>query len=288
MKAYKIIGPKTDEHYKYTYSNEDKNAVFRIDGNRSKNFRLPESLSNSLQITCQFLIIQVKLLQDDSPTFTVTIKDKNNNKLNISISTVGRLRPSTSLQTSAMTVLKIPKGFWYNICFDLKTLVSELWNENTYSLLDSIEITPSCLIRYIFASDNRINPAANGTDLPRGFSYTHQLASRTICFPNENKPKKSKIPCRASQKPQSAPILPKPVASTSTNRTSATKEIDRLFGLEEDESDDENAFDGVPASEFVVKSSLPEGEEDLLELVYIESLGCYYCPSNQQYYQFEN
>jgi hypothetical protein len=52
---------------------------------------------------------------------------------------------------------------------------------------------------------------------------------------------------------------------------------------EEDESDPD-AFAGGPAEEDMGEDGvLDEG----LDLVYLQALNCYYCPANQQFYEFE-
>ena len=61
---------------------------------------------------------------------------------------------------------------------------------------------------------------------------------------------------------------------------------------DEEESESDDAFGSVshssPRLPIEIRSGLPVMEEEELELIYIESLGCYYCPSNQQYYQLDN
>jgi hypothetical protein len=61
---------------------------------------------------------------------------------------------------------------------------------------------------------------------------------------------------------------------------------------DDDDISDDGAFDGVAPSgnltQLDVFQNSAGNEENELELVRIESLGCYYCPGNQQYYQLDD
>jgi hypothetical protein len=59
---------------------------------------------------------------------------------------------------------------------------------------------------------------------------------------------------------------------------------------EEDDLLIDGAFDGSPpivdGGELPTRAD-PEDTDEELELVYVQRLGCYYCPGNQQYYQLD-
>ena len=168
----KLCGQNTYKVYSYFYSKEDKSSIFRITGSRKQSFRLPILNSTSLQITARYLIIQIRLNNEDSPTITLTIGDDAGNHFNFAFSTVLRKeRPFSSSQTSALINLNLQKNIWINVCFDLQEISSIYWPNGTFQVLDSIEISPTCSVRYIYAGNESLNPSNNGLDLPKSYKY---------------------------------------------------------------------------------------------------------------------
>jgi len=315
--------------YSYSFNKEDKCSIYRVEGIRKQSFRLPPPPATSLQITARYLVIQIRLAMEDTPTITITLGDDSGNHFNFAFSTVIRkVRPSSS-QMCALISLTLPKNLWMNVCFDLQEIAATYWPSGSFIVLDSIEVSPTCSIRNIYATTDPLDPSANGTDLPKGYEFPSSLASRNLLVPEKlllsdaRSSKKSKIPMRVSssfprasgtlapdQPPKPSTVSqPKPsrIPQANINMSVDSNIIPTPTELkepptyepvypsnDEEEESDDDAFNGIAPSIptdinlLDIKSELPQDEEEELELIYIDSIGCYYCPSNQQYYQLDN
>ena len=414
MDTYKISN-KDNRSYKYTYNKDFKCNVYKVEGQRKNNFRMPADSKTSFGITARFLVIQLRLVSSANTTITIQLGDDSGNHFNFAFSTLSCKRPASS-QMCALINLPLQKERWLNICFDLQQIAANYWPSGSFQTLDSLEISPVCYVRDMYATNNPLSSEANGTDLPKLYTYPAGIASTNVLVPDAtmqmqvDKEKKEKRELRESKdlKPKStsrttptdirlggkspkfgprssahpkSPILPnfEPVedvalSPTSSNgptfsrvpedltvegigttrsaiprrssgQSSLPKKKPLTAGKEEkqqksspktspqrqtpgerpsgipskqtkpkttpkpeitppqthkedliDESDDDSdysdsdAFGSVPAndrSKIDIKPELPMGEEEELELVYIEALNCYYCPSNQQYYELD-
>lgn len=314
-RVIKILGYKVKPDIKYEYSKEDKFYVRNVDGPRAKSsIQLP---LGSPEITMRYLALQVKVKPNKDFTITMKIRDDKNNHFNIAFTTVVRTNPErpSSSQTSALLNLNLPKGEWVTVYFDLELLSKQLWVSGTYHYLDSIEIAPTCTIRWVFAQDHPLLRNDDGEIvMPKGFEYQVGMVTQTILVPEVNREqavRKSKIPTRTSStsKPKTAStahsassnVLQVRKSTVSTGALKSVKtpnppevpikvEDNNTEEEEEEEEDMTDAFGGAPpkiddVSDIVINQGVPEGEEEELELVYIEALGCYYCPSLQKYYQ---
>ena len=308
MRATRIIGPKYPLHIRYQYNKEDKTSVYRIAGSRKDAFRIPNG-PTSLNYTQRYLNVQIRLKSTDSTTITITLADDKNNHFNFAFATAMRSRPSSS-QMCALVSLNLPKDQWVNICFDLEQIAQKYWPSGSYHFLDAIEISPYCFVRWIFIHSKPITE--DGANMPAEFEFPRTLPYQIVSIPESTvSTRRSLIPTRSSQgrnslsaknpstttKPLRAnqtflqDISAKSIHPThSAGIQSIPHEEAAVIEEEEDESDD-GAFSGTApkADQSIpnIHSSLPENEEEELELVYIEALGCYYCPSNQQYYQLD-
>ncbi|OHT17084.1 hypothetical protein TRFO_41307 [Tritrichomonas foetus] len=402
-----LLGPRTNHpKYKSTYSRDDRSYVYKVEGSRKSSINL-SNLSSSRGISYHYLVLQVKVISNF--TITITIRDDKTNHFNFAFSTATRKTPDgggrpSSSQTCALIGLDLPKDTWVTVYFDLEQISRLYWVSGTYHYLDSIEVSPSCVVRWIFAQEELVYGDGGNIELPRGLSleYPAGIENTTIIIPQQQNPtRKSKIPTRVSinssnqtstssaSKPKSHQKSRPTTTNTNTNanintnggshisshlihnqhlvkgsspsrhaqsdkpgkgsnqrnnqpdltvsaiparksenvkgsaarlssnsRNSAFElaeeddEIERIDDLGnlnhnlnnnnyddyDDDDSDGSAFGGdAPRyqTEFLntdaeMHTRLPDDEEDELELVYIEPLGCYYCPSNQQYYQLDD
>ena len=401
-----LLGPRTSHpRHKPVYSKEDRSYVYKVEGSRKSSINLT-NLSTSRGISYHYLGLQVRVRSTNEFTITITIRDDCASHFNFAFSTVarkgqGESRPSSS-QTCALIGLEIPKDTWVTVYFDLEQISAQYWLNGTYHFLDSIEVSPHCVVRWIFAQEELLNNQVDNTiELPHGLGleYPTGIEYTTVLIPQREMPtaRKSKIPTRSSStsvnsdestssftsangiaklkthiqkapkkienppgisvsaiplrkgdnaqnkkaKPSSGNALIRgkqlkketPNSGVKSNPSTANNQkknanispskrpkkyssnesvkfddnirksnsldtkSNSAFELADDEEEtdsDGSAFGGsVPRyqTEFIdaeMHKKLPDDEEDELELVYIEPLGCYYCPSNQQYYQLDD
>ncbi|KAH0794077.1 class I SAM-dependent methyltransferase [Histomonas meleagridis] len=282
--------------------------------NSSKSLRLPTNQS-TLGIAFRYIAFQVYVNSGCDFTITMTIRDDKANRFNFAYSTARRKnqeRPSSS-QTCALLNLEMKRNHWYTLYFDLELLSQQYWISGTYHILDSVEVSPKCKIRWIYAVDNFLNshnqitlPNGLDVDFPNGIDSFNLVLPQNIeasLPPIDNPLRKSRIPTRSSTAKSRSSKYPTSVKSESRSKSALTSkknlkpntfanvskpETSTFDAHEEEEDSDCSAFDGVaPKSDIQINYGIPENEEDELELVYIEVLGCYYCPSNQQYYQLD-
>ncbi|EAX97467.1 hypothetical protein TVAG_135200 [Trichomonas vaginalis G3] len=338
MDTYKISN-KDNRNYKYEYIKDFKCRVYKVEGDRKNNFRMPTD-AKTFGVTARYLVIQLRVIQSENCTITIQLGDDAGNHFNFAFSTLSCKRPSSS-QMCALINLPLVKDKWLNICFDLQQIAADFWPSGNFQTLDSLEISPVCFIRDIYATNNPLTPDGNGLDLPKLYSLPSGIASMNVLVPDPsakeaNQPVKSKIPQRITPTSESRPTRSPKIGSTRTStrrtppstsssdqslsingigsqRTSQKKVIPSLANHskkpqsppkippkeetpppqkedEEEDYSDDNAFGSVSPSDrskLDIKSELPLGEEEELELVFIESLDCYYCPTNQQYYQLD-
>ena len=336
----KICDKNTYKAYRYEYSSSDKSSIYKIEGTRKKSFRLPPLSEKPLQITYRYLVIQIKTPYDSNPTITISISNDAGNHFNFAFSTVSKKRPSSS-QMCALINLPLVKDVWVNVCFDLQKIAAIYWPGGSYQLLDSIEISPTCSIRNVYASNEPLDELADGSDLPKPYEHAFNIESKTLLLPieeddqieetlatsqskpslkpvpadkNKRSPKKSsKPPFSAKSQPSNAiQIEGTQLRSSQTNvkfknlqakkpkinaKTEPIKTVIEDITVSNESSDSivfvsndfETASDSVHTSESAEnKASSLATEEEELELIYIENLGCYYCPSNNNYYQLNN
>lgn len=331
MDTYKISN-KENKFYKYVYEKDFKCKVYRVEGDRKNNFRMPTD-SKTFGVTARYLVIQVRVNNSENCTITIQLGDDAGNHFNFAFSTLSCKRPSSS-QMCALINLPLVKDKWLNLCFDLQQIAANYWPSGNFQTLDSLEISPVCYIRDIYATNNPLSQDGNGMDLPKLYTMPAGIASMNVIIPDQNMKDsveqfKSRIPQRVTPTSESRPTRSPKIGATrqSTRRTPpTTASTDQSLSIngigsqrtsqkkvipsfesnsrkqqsppksppksrdeEEDTDDSDDAFGSITdnRSKLDIKSQLPLGEEEELELVYIESLGCYYCPTNQQYYELD-
>lgn len=306
----KILWRDVDKRYKYAYDPDARHSIYKVEG--SLRDRKCVSLT-SLGKTMRYLVIQVKAEAGKNFTITIRIGDDKRNHFNVAFTTHPQRsdRPSSS-STSALLPLDIPRDKWMVIYFDLRLIAAQRWGSYSFHFLDGLEISPTCQISKIFVQenapvrgpDNEFMMPAKELEFPNGLDFS------TMMIPSPEPPvahitpeRKSGIPTRVSTSKtpsssgsvrRSGPMTHKtPATAYGFKPSSKSNRKPKIVQQEvEEDSDDDCAFDGtVPSSghsDIEINRSLPQNEEEELELVYIEEMGCYYCPSNQQYYTLDN
>ena len=317
-KLEKILGPNLIKEVKYeslagtqAYTISSKNARFRY----------PFSISESLKMTHKFIVFQIYKRIGENVNISLNIKNDMDETLKIQFMT-GSRNPRAS-QTMIADQLELQDNTWTNICFDLEFIVSKYFEGNTYKNLQSFEIMPTIHIRWVFAIPNPLLEENNGSDLPEITKF-NGLNSKTILIgeKREQTPRErvSRIPVRrktptsvsgarnshithsastpddqtfSRQQRDPGPSITGFRPKRKVQASPAVKKIAKPkpqndFDSEESE-DDDDAFSSAPSKIMSNSQNLndqDDGEEEL-ELIYIDALQCYYCPSNQQYYQVD-
>ena len=259
----KILGPNLNPILKYEHNSKSNTLCLHLTSNKTNSIKIPSTINENLKISNKFLIIQ--LFHNLSENFSIILNIKNINDQILKIVFSSTIRNSTkSLFNSIQCHIEIDNNTWVNICFDLEGIITKFFPGNIYQELQNIEITPTCSIRWIFTSTNPLKTINFGKDLPN-FAIYNGINSKTYNI--IEKPKISKIPIR--KKTPINNIRPKLI------------ENKNIISSEEDEEPSEDPF---------VQSNhkIENNEEEELELFFIDSLGCFYCPSNQKYYEIED
>ena len=320
-KLEKILGPNLIKEVKYeslagtqAYTISSKNVRFRY----------PFSISESLRMTHKFIVFQIYKRIGENVNITLNIKNDMDETLKIQFFS-GSRNPRAS-QTMIADQLELQDNTWTNVCFDLESIVTKYFEGNVYKSLSSFEIMPTIHIRWVFAIPNPLYEENNGSDLPE-ITRFNGLNSKTILIGDKRdqtpreKERVSRIPVRrktptaasgarnshithsastpddqsfARQQKDPGPSItafrPKRKAQVSLGVKSVSKAKPRKdIDSDESDDDDDDAFSSAPSKTTANQQNQNDqdnGEEEL-ELIYIDALQCYYCPSNQQYYQVD-
>jgi hypothetical protein len=296
MRAATELFGRTSAPSRFAYSKEDRASVCKIEGSRAKS--TVKIQSSTASASYRYLFMQIRHRSVEDFTITITLRDDRRNRFNFAFSTVTRKsdRP-TSSQTSALVHFDIPNGVWVTVIFDLQQVGDNYWRPAAFHQLDSIEIAPVCTLARVFSQDS---PPALGNDgrliIPKPYAYPSGMDHVTVLIPVSEPDTDLPERVETAKPPPLSKPNPKP-RTTQKKLSNGVKPPNVLSQkslpiVEEDDPSDDGAFGGVAPSISIPPvpnvSRLPDNDEDELELVYIESLGCYYCPSNQQYYQIDD
>jgi len=177
-----------------------------------------------------------------------------------------------------------------NLCIDLEYVVRTYWPGGAFECLRSIEIMPSCLVRWLFAAVTPLRPDASGVDLPNKFKLMAGIKCATMLIAEDESPA-ARRQARDSLFSQGGKRKSERVTPGKRAMTALRKDE---FEFSDDFIDDEELGETTAEPPPVdARGARPENEENEeneereLELVYIEARRCYYCPDDQQYYQID-
>jgi hypothetical protein len=285
-----ILGPRTNRSIVYKHIINARSTAYPISGSSGDNLRIPLSANDQLDITMPFLVIQIFHKANDPVNISLSMQNTTKAIFKFNFTTAERKNPSISSNTSANILLSnVPADCWTNLCFDLRHAVSNHWAGSEFESLQRIEIAPTCLIHWVFSSTTLIG------DLPNRFRFTGGVESVTVTVGEGVTPRSSRKN-RIESIPSQALKLKRNAIKTSGKKTkrkrgseSSTKpkKAPQVFEDDFDIADEIAAPPAKDVNAMSLKRRLPEGEEEELELVFIEHLGCYYCPNNQLYYEID-
>lgn len=302
-----VLGSKKNSSYEYKYNSNDGMSICTIKS-RSQTIRLPASPKEMLRRTEQYVGLQVKALGDF--TFTVRLCDGQDNHFNLAWSTVASKRaerPGSSSETGVLVNLAVPKNQWTTVYFDLLAVAERYWRPGAFQALVGVEISGNCSVRNIFV--HRETPVRSDDPmevLPMDVRFPRKVVSTLVYIPSDipdepkpvEAPRASRIPTRGGMGSvrRSGGIVTgtgsgrpgrgsRPASDSDRGRANDPADKKKESSSEDDD-DDSDPFSALPAG-IEINTSLPDDANEELELIFIETLNCYYCPDNQQYYKLE-
>ncbi|EAX96350.1 hypothetical protein TVAG_066470 [Trichomonas vaginalis G3] len=285
-KIEKILGPNLLKDMKYeTFAGT---ASYTI-STKVTRFKYPNSLTDSLKISNKFIVFQIYKRIGENVCIVLNMKNDNDDTLKVQFA--GQTKSVRTSQSITSDIIDVPDNTWTNVCFDLEYIMSKYFDNNVFKSLVSFEIIPTCHIRNVFSIPFQLLPENNGNDLPDAVKY-NGLSSVTILVGERRE--------QTSQKERTSriPIRRKIPATPQYNRAQHTVEDTKPAAFtkkieddseEEEETESSDAFGSSPSKQLFQTPNTPDidDSEEEMELIYLEALGCYYCPSNQQYYQVD-
>jgi hypothetical protein len=269
------------------------------------NLRFPVRMNDKLDITLPFLTIQIFHKASDPINISLHIQNATRTVFKFNCTTHERKNLNGAGRSSTAVPLgSIPADIWVNLCFDLRYLVSTYSPGAEFESLQRIEIGSTCLIHWLFASSFGLQPEASGRDLPNKFKYTGGLESTTVLV-GEGVPARASRKSRIPVRPQEMKRRPGTGLSHSKAKEKKLKQCrservtptvfndDPVAPIVIDDDFDNESEDEllkiveVDVNAVSIKRKVGDDDEEELELVLIDGLGCYYCPANQQYYQID-
>jgi hypothetical protein len=264
----KLLGPPPDNSsFHYEFITNARIAACSITTSTGPlQYTLPPGVPS-----LRFLVIQLFHKVSDSVSITLSIRNTAGTTFSLAFYSPGRRAATvTKPRNSRIVIDEIPDR-WTNICFDLEGLVARYQPGCAYEVLEALEIAPTCFIRWVFLVKAALVPGAKGSDLPNPFKFGGTLESETVVV-SEGAKRKSRIPVLG----QGARVIhPRVGGSARQEDGVGSKGIVFEDDFLLDDGDEE-----TPAKD--------HREEEELELVFLEALGCYYCPENQKYYQIDD
>ena len=246
-----------------------------------------------------YLVIQLFRVSGELKV-TLALNTKASGVVKVTFCTSDRTKSPRSPRGAAVILLKkVPESTWVNLCFDLAYATTEHCSGAIFDSLESIEVSPSCIIKWIFASDTPLDPARSGDDVPNKFKIMGTINRATV-FVGAPRSKASRATgdggARPGRRQPLSPSYKRNTAKVEVRRLVPRRKTDPGGAHDSDDDDSDDVFGGGPPAppappprppDAVVKDGPPENEEEELELVYIDQLKCYYCPNNQHYYQID-
>jgi hypothetical protein len=182
--------------------------------------------------------------------------------------------------STIIPIEKIPHDIWVNLCFDLGFIVNRYWPapDPVFESLQGIEIAPPCMIRWLFVVQNPLRSDAAGQDLPQQVRFSGGIESTTVLVSDALPPTVPRIAVLPGRAPTAKVASPRWPGRAQRKAQGRSSEGQRSGG----------ALEALLADRPIVeKGEMPLGEEAELTLIFIDTLGCYYCADNQRYYQID-
>jgi hypothetical protein len=183
----KILGPLTDSHFAYKDSAIAHTLSYSIAGSGAKLFRLPRNLTDSLDITLRYLIIQVFYRSTNPVNITLYLRMTTQEIFKFCFTTQERKNRHLSKTSTQILLGSVPRGVWVNLCYDLEFVATEYWTGSAFESLQQLEISSSCLVRWIYASRVPLRPELSGSDLPRSMRLAGGIESQTVLIAGQSK-----------------------------------------------------------------------------------------------------
>ena len=155
-----ILGPNNcDKDINYKYDKGARSNCYYISGTKTFCY------SKMDEIRDPFFVVQVYHKTNDTVAIGLNIKDVNNTISKFTFTSAERNSDKPLKSSSFYISIPIPDNNWVNVCFDLSKVAN--LKRVTFQSLTGFEITPTCYLHCAFSASNQLDPALEGSDLPR-------------------------------------------------------------------------------------------------------------------------
>nr|XP_039265245.1 protein CFAP20DC-like [Styela clava] len=141
---------------KRIYEKDLKSFVYHLEGSTATSkLQLPkDGTKQTLFLTQRYLTFQVFIPFGKDFSVELSMTDSTNSKRRLLMSTSIREMSITPLHAK-LNLSIIIRDNWLNLCFDLVSLLSDIFLKQKFKSLDSIVVAGSCKIRKIFTMRNQ-------------------------------------------------------------------------------------------------------------------------------------
>jgi hypothetical protein len=177
------------------YDKAVKGYVILVDSNNTK-LQIPGSDKQTLALVQPFLVLQIFILPAQPFTLEIATTDISNTKRRIVFSSASKDMTVNPMHARVPNSAFV-RGTWANISIDISRCMLACFGHSTFRSLDSISISCFCKVRRVFTmraalmdtTDSNVRTDISeiipkNLDFPGGVSYTNQLITPEILFPN--------------------------------------------------------------------------------------------------------
>ncbi|KAJ3265563.1 hypothetical protein HK104_006277 [Borealophlyctis nickersoniae] len=156
---------------------------------------LPKHDKQSAYLIQPYVVFQLNVPLGEQLSIELCVSDLTQNHRRFFISTASHHTKVTALHVTLP--LPLLRGVWMNLCFDLTSLVSDIFRGQTFRCLNSISLTGTFRLRKVFTMRNRppdtmdddfavdAFPRGHVEAIPRNIQYPHgvEWATQVINIP---------------------------------------------------------------------------------------------------------
>lgn len=137
------------------YEKNVKGYAVQLEGSTvTSKMQLPKSNKQSLHLTQQYLVFQVYIPPAKDFSIELGMSDNSGSRRRILMSTSARDISITPLHAK-LNISLVKRDTWLNLCFDLSSMLSDIFLKQTFKCLDLIVIAGHCKVRKIFTMRNQ-------------------------------------------------------------------------------------------------------------------------------------
>ena len=156
------------------FETHTKSYVYSLQFGGVSMLSIPINEKHSLQINNSCLLFQFILFNTKSFSIEITIKDKNDTKRRLNLTSSVKEIDSKSLYIK-IPLLDYPLNIWTNLIIDLEALTRQFFKTQTFKTIDNIHITGCLKIRKIFSLRTRDEPLLKSVDMGKSIPIVNLL-----------------------------------------------------------------------------------------------------------------